>query len=602
MKCYSYIRFSTKEQVVKKSIIEKLEEARKFASDKDWELDESLCMYDLGLSGFHNLHKTKGAFGVFLKAVEDGKIPIPSALIVENHDRLSRDTVLDALGQFINIINAGITIVTLMDGQIYSRESLTRDQSQLLISISIMARSHEESKVKQRRRTKGWVRAKDDARNGIKMKARCVAWLKLNPNTGKFEEIESHVKTVRRIYELYIAGHGLYGICKILNQEKRPTFHKKTRGWASTSVRRILTTKSVIGEIQLTKTSSFIEGKRNMVPDGEPIKDYYPPVIDEDSFYKAQHLQKLKECSFGKIGEMNNLFSKIVKCGYCGATMEYNIRGRNKIKYLNCRASKSGTCDIGLVISFRYQNLEDVFIKSCKNLKLEDILSDNISEHQQKIENLQVKLITIKGKVEESKKKVENFTLAISSGTTDTISYFTELINKENHTQKDFLQEINIIQQRQSELEKMHDSASTSLNNTKLFLEHLSSPDESKRLDTRRKLQKHILELVERIDLFPRGKAYKELLKNKDSMSPKMVKNLYHKRMNEYRLAEIKFRTGGKLVFIHDHENGGLQFNYEMSREGVLTQESIDNLPDEYKLSVEEVLHKMEIHRITKTE
>ncbi|MBU1565077.1 MAG: recombinase family protein [Proteobacteria bacterium] len=592
MKCYSYIRFSSKEQVHKQSIKEKLDDARKFASEKKWELDESLCMYDLGLSGFHNLHRTKGAFGVFLKAVEDNKIPVPSALIVENHDRLSRDTVLDALAQFINIINAGITIVTLMDGQVYNRESLTENHSQLLISISIMARSHEESKVKQRRRTKGWVRAKENARTGIKMKARCVAWLRLNDDTGDFEEIDEHVQTIKRIYELYNSGHGLYGICKILNGEKRPTFHKKTKGWGSTSVRRILTTRAVIGEIQFTKTSSFIDGKRIMVLDGEPIKNYYPPVIDEDIFYKAQELQKIKKCSFGKIGEMNNLFSKIVKCGYCSATMQYNVRGRNKIKYLNCRESKRGACDVRLVISFRYQDLEDVFIRSCNRLHLENIITDNISEHQQKVELIKAKLITTTQKIELSQNKVENFTNAISMGTKDTISHFVEMINQEKIIQNNLSEQRQNISDRLSELEKMHDRTENSLKNVKFFLELLSSPDESKRLEARRKLQKHIRELVEKINIYPRGKAYKILLENQELHSEKQIKNLYHQRMNEYREVEIIFRAGGKLVFVHDHETGGLQFSYEMSKNGRPTDESINNLPDDLRLLAEETLRE----------
>lgn len=111
MKCYSYVRFSSKAQASGKSLERQFEYARKFAREKGWELDESMSMADLGLSAFHGAHKDK-ALGTFLQAVQEGKIETPSALLVESLDRLSRQRVRDALTQFMDIINAGITVVS----------------------------------------------------------------------------------------------------------------------------------------------------------------------------------------------------------------------------------------------------------------------------------------------------------------------------------------------------------------------------------------------------------------------------------------------------------------------------------------------------------
>ena len=57
-------------------------------------------MRDEGLSAFHQKHVTKGALGTFLAAVEAGKVPPGSVLIVEALDRLSRANPMDAQAQF----------------------------------------------------------------------------------------------------------------------------------------------------------------------------------------------------------------------------------------------------------------------------------------------------------------------------------------------------------------------------------------------------------------------------------------------------------------------------------------------------------------------
>lgn len=582
MKCYSYVRFSSKEQAFGRSYNRQMEKAREFAAEQGWELDESLCMYDPGFSAFHSDHKTKGKLGVFLKAVEEGKIPIPSALIIENLDRLSREAVLPALQQFLGLLNAGITIVTHMDRQIYNKESVSENYFQLLISISIMARSHDESKVKQFRRTDVWNKAKINARRGEKIKARCVAWLTLNKKTLKFE-FNEHVETVKRIYQLYLDGHGLTSICKILNTEKVSTFHKGTKGWGTTSVKRILTTKSVLGEIQFTKTSSVENGKRIMVIDGEPVKNYYPPIIDEDTFYEAQRIQNIKYRAFGKVGEMQNLFSKIAKCGYCGATMRYNVRGRNNIKYLSCSASRKNYCDVPTFISFRYSDLEEAFLRLCAQLRLEDIIYDDHDEQKKQIEFSRKEATVIEQKIKESKEKLENLgkSLASGDGSKETNEFLINLINNETFFQKNSWNSLKELKKKVLALESLRKSSRDSLEILQSVIKKLNDNDETIRFNIRQKLRKHILELVESIVIYPGGKAYKELMDNLDELNEKSAKNLLKKNyMNKYREVDIHFRGGGVLSLTHDFSNGKLKFLSEKTSEGKFTKKTLNTIND----------------------
>src|SRR5262249_6331952 len=86
---YSYARFSSSVQAQGHSEARQLEDARIYAKEKGFALDESLGV-DRGLSGYTGENLTRGVLGSFLAAVSSGKIKRGSVLIVENPDRLSR--------------------------------------------------------------------------------------------------------------------------------------------------------------------------------------------------------------------------------------------------------------------------------------------------------------------------------------------------------------------------------------------------------------------------------------------------------------------------------------------------------------------------------
>ena len=148
---YSYIRFSTAEQADGSSGSRQAEYAARYAHDNGLVLDESLSMRDEGLSAYHQTHIKKGALGVFLRAVEDGLVPEGSTLIIEALDRLSRAEPIVSQALLSQIINAGITVVTASDGKHYDRESLRANPMDLVYSLLVLIRAHEESDTKSKR-------------------------------------------------------------------------------------------------------------------------------------------------------------------------------------------------------------------------------------------------------------------------------------------------------------------------------------------------------------------------------------------------------------------------------------------------------------------
>lgn len=120
----------------------------------------------------------------FFEAIQTGKVAAGSTLLVESLDRLSRDQITSALTQFLNIINAGITVVTLMDKMTYNRETINQNPGSLMMSIVIMMRAHEESATKSQRIGSAWSKKRKEAReNGTPFSKNCPAWLRLTPSS-----------------------------------------------------------------------------------------------------------------------------------------------------------------------------------------------------------------------------------------------------------------------------------------------------------------------------------------------------------------------------------------------------------------------------------
>ena len=115
------------------------------------------------MSGYHGTHRTRGKLGAFLALVEARRIAPGSVLIVEAMDRLSRQTPREALSVFLAIVSAGIEVVTLIDGQRYSKKSIDANMGQLFLSIGLMFGAHTESRNKAERVAAAWIKRRGGA-------------------------------------------------------------------------------------------------------------------------------------------------------------------------------------------------------------------------------------------------------------------------------------------------------------------------------------------------------------------------------------------------------------------------------------------------------
>ena len=503
---YSYIRFSTPDQAKGDSLRRQKELSEKYAQANGLTLDTSLNLKDLGISAFDKSNIKIGALGVFLELVKTGKIPKGSYLLVESLDRLSRAQVMDALQVFMAILAGDITIVTLADGNEYNSFEVNKNLGNLVTSIVIMSRASEESATKSKRIRASW----DNKRANIKQRkltARCPNWLRLSDDKKEFKVIESRAEVIRRIFQLAKEGHGNSSIIKILNQDKTPVFSDRANGWYDSYIQKVFESKAVYGEFQL-----YLQRDGVMEPYGEPISDYYPKIIPREDWILINELRKARRKKGGvrKGKKLSNIFSGLLKCGYCGGSMVMGAQTSKKIvdgkrkeaRYVACSRARRG---LGCYYrQWDYADLEQILLKLCMSVDFSRALGkmDNKAELR---EDAQKVLIRITAEIEDNKRWIENVLTAIQTEGDRTKGIIARLKFLEDTVEK-LEQERNVAEVN---LAKISDAIQSSYDPHEMItslIAQLSLLENDKLHEFRVNISNIINQHVKEIDLYPIGR------------------------------------------------------------------------------------------------
>lgn len=403
-KGYSYIRFSTPEQSKGDSLRRQLEMSATYAKEHGITMAAESDYRDLGVSAYKGKHREKGALGRFIRDVEAGRVPAGSVLLVESLDRLGRDEVMDQLQEFLRLVQAGITVVTLADQQEYSREKMRGGNiAPLLISLVYMARSNNESAEKSRRIGATWEAKRKSPTKP--MTSICPGWLQFDKEAQKFVAIAERVAIVKRIFSLTKRGLGARRVAAKLNEEKVEPWGvggKKANGWHASYVRKILANRAVLGEYQ---PHSIRSGKRS--PIGEVISGYYPAVIDAPTF-NAINAGKLPA---GRRGvAVSNLVTGLAYDGDTGAVMHFvrkgtSKRGGNRWDYLVSDSARTSPGTKALRINYR--QFEEQLLRFVTAWK-DEFVPMNTEQEDTKIEQLQSTLDAVEAKIARLVKRIED--------------------------------------------------------------------------------------------------------------------------------------------------------------------------------------------------
>jgi DNA invertase Pin-like site-specific DNA recombinase len=491
---YSYVRFSTPEQIKGDSIRRQVEMSARYAQENNLTLDDSLQLNDLGVSAFKGVNASTGKLGLFISAIDTGHVQPGSYLLIESLDRLSRTEILKALNQFTNILEKDITIVTLTDNRIYTRESLS-DIGNLMYSLMVMARAHEESLMKSKRISSAWENKRKRAREGThKLTKTCPCWLELKGD--EFQLIPDRVELVKRIYTMAQNGSGYEAITKTLNLENQPTFDsrgKTSKGWYSGYIVRILKNPSVYGQFT---PHIRVEGKS--IPQ-EPIEDYYPGIITQDDFFGVQAAIASRRGKGGQIGRQINILANIVKCGKCGGSaIRINKSGKQasvdkhyKWVAVVCDAGRRGINDCGWV-PWKLDELEKAVLEEITELDLDLVLNNEASDKslailKRSIQSLAEQIVTIQ-------KQKERLVDAIAGGDIG-VTAITDRIRSLSTQEDDLIATKDILTQEYDVESHRLSSMTRSQDEIKKMIDHLDDND------MRLKLQTEVRRLIDKIVL-----------------------------------------------------------------------------------------------------
>jgi len=339
---YSYVRWSSDKQTLGDSERRQWEAAQRYAKDHHLTLSDTRYV-DSGVSAFKGRNAAEGALRAFLDAVDRGGVPKGAVLIIEAFDRLSRAPVMDALALLQSIVGRGIEVVTLMDGQRYSQATIGTNWAILVIALANMAKGHAESADKSRRVKEAWDAKR---RSGVILTAMAPPWLRLSEDRRSWSVVKEQADKVQLIFKLAVEGSGTPTIARRLNADKVKPF--LAEDWTNGTVAHVLKNRAVIGTYTPSKVAE------------PPVEGYYPAILDESTFWAAQHAMTARKWKGSSNQEaVTNLLTGICYC-HCGSRMKF-VSSTKPNYYLHCVKAYSGAGCTGSRHPYRevrYEGLE----------------------------------------------------------------------------------------------------------------------------------------------------------------------------------------------------------------------------------------------------
>ena len=392
---YSYIRFSSMGQKEGVSTQRQKEYAAELAAKHNWRLDTTLKMVDEGRSAFRG--KKQRGLTAFLEAVKDGRVKAGEVLIIERLDRLSRQKLDTACETIYSILRAGVKVATYSPERIYEPDDVNRIEKRLEIEIGFQT-AHQESKNKSDRAYFNWNVKRKKAREQKRVFNTLVpGWLETTNEDGKIKIVPNRAKCaiVKRIFRMVIDGIGARTICKTLNAEGIPSFtagrRKNARGtWSGTYLKLLINNPAVYGTYQprILKDGRLVEAD-------EPITGYYPPAIDEATYYLAQAAIKPRRNVGRPQTKVINLFNGLL----------YDARTKDKMQLQKSSPTERkrgcmrriSSWHHGIAPSWQYENFAGAFFSFVSELKSDRLLlsgetHDNTAALQAKVDDLRERI------------------------------------------------------------------------------------------------------------------------------------------------------------------------------------------------------------------
>ena len=141
---------------------------------------------------------------------------------------------------------------------------------------------------------------------------------------------EKEAKTVKRIFELYIAGNGYKAIANRVNKEGH--VGKRGKPFSISTIKTILENPVYVGMIRYDVRRNWTDKRRGDInPNPVLQKGEHEPIISQLDWGKAQQILKERSNKPNRVHGGTFPFTGVMKCPQCGAGMVV-MRTVNKLK------------------------------------------------------------------------------------------------------------------------------------------------------------------------------------------------------------------------------------------------------------------------------
>jgi DNA invertase Pin-like site-specific DNA recombinase len=403
-----YARWSSGEQGDGESLNRQDREFKEFCRKHDLEpLPGFELPPDAGISAYKSANIKKGSLADFLLLARSGQVPRSTVLCVENQDRLSRDKVSVVLDLFRQLIEAGICIGDCLSNRIIGEEGLD-DAMTLMIIILGAVRAHDYSKTLERRSEDFW-QAKRERAGTTKMTSIGPQWLRAEtrkvtlPN-GKVRNevtgwrlVPDRVKVVKLVFELACQGRGCQAILDELERRGIATGKGKSR-WHPAVVTRLIKDRSVLGEYQPCRRVA----KNTSEPVGHAVKNYFPAIIPERTFDRANALltsRNLKRSGRPPKDDRINIFQGILFDADSGQAFHVKRTYEDGRRVLKCKYGRGGAL-------IAYEKLLEGFLMHIREIDpatFREKVDDATEAFTEELAAMDAKLATIRARVKAEK-------------------------------------------------------------------------------------------------------------------------------------------------------------------------------------------------------
>jgi DNA invertase Pin-like site-specific DNA recombinase len=420
---------------------------------------------DEGKSAYHgkNLDDT-AVLGRFLQAVQSGQVPQGSYLLIENLDRLSRKNPWESVPLLCSIVNAGVRVVQLVPEIVFEKNN----PLQLMMASVELMRGHSESGGKSSRNKANLDGMRERARNkmnqlprrkdGLVTKAvtaQLPGWVRIGEDGG-LEEVPGRADAVRLIFNLAVEGYGASSVVKKLKADKVPAFgdreesyrddsnkvhHRAVKGerygcgdWRVSYVRRILKSRRVLGEWQ----PRDLKGNKL----GEPIKGYFPRVVSDEDFVRAQAAVAGRKQPQGRIGEgVASVFGGLLRNARDGGSYyvaQTSAKGVTYRRLLN-RSSVEGASK---AVTFDYPVLERALLTCLDEIDVNELLG--------KPRNLTAEAAALGAELDEVKARLVSLKAQLATCLPAALPILSEQIGKDATRQDDLVRRLEAVEQEKA--------------------------------------------------------------------------------------------------------------------------------------------------------